>query len=122
MAVAAKRQFGDHVVTAVVRVGNKAVGAVVGPVHRAPEFAGNLKDTVICGLSRLLHYERAADVLGQDPDLVAADAKNTCHVIAGNGSISSTTSSAASLPTATVSTTTAATASLTYRTLSDGSA
>ena len=82
MPVLVERQLGQHVVVAAVAVGDKAARAVVGPFDRPAQFARGKEDAVIFGIGRLLHAERAADPLGQDAHLVAAEAKDGRNIIA----------------------------------------
>ncbi len=82
MAVLVERQLGGHVGVAAVAVGDKAARAVVGPFDRPAQFARGVQDAVVFGVGRLLHAKRAADPLGQDAHLVAADAKDAGDVVA----------------------------------------
>ena len=82
IAVLVERQLGGHLVVAAVRVGDKAAGALVGPFDRAAEFARRVQHAEIFRHVRLLHAERAADPVGNDPHLVAPDAEHAGDVVA----------------------------------------
>ena len=82
IAVAVERQFGGHLVVAAVAVGDEAARALVGPFDRAAQFARRVQDAVIFAIGRLLHAKRAADPVGQDAQLVAADAEHLGDVVA----------------------------------------
>ncbi len=70
-----ERQFPDHFVGRAMTVRDKAIGALVGPLHRPPERAGGMKKTDIFRKHRCLHAERTADLAGQHVDVLGLDAK-----------------------------------------------
>ena len=65
-----------------MRVGNEAAGTLVRPFDRSAELARRMHDAEMFGIGRLLHAERAADPVGQNPDLVALDAEHAGDVVA----------------------------------------
>src|SRR5260370_40624491 len=67
---------------AAMAVRNKAPRALVGPLDRAAELARRMQDAEILRRGRLLHAERAADAVGQNPQLVASDAEHAGDVVA----------------------------------------
>src|SRR5204862_6924717 len=82
VAIAVERQFGQHLRVAAMRVGDKAAGALVGPFDRPAEFARGVHQAIMLGIGCLLHAERAADPVGQYPQLVAPDAEHAGDVVA----------------------------------------
>ena len=69
-AVGIERELGMHQLRAAMAVGEKAAGALIGPFHRAAERLGRVQDADIFGVVDVLHPERAADIGGEDADLV----------------------------------------------------
>ena len=59
-----------HDLRAAVAVGEEAGGALVGPFHRPAQHLRRVRDAGIFGIVHVLHAERAADIGGQDANLV----------------------------------------------------
>ena len=79
-AVGVERKLGGDLVVAAVAVGHEAARALVGPFDRAPERARRMQHADIFGKRRRLHAERAADIAGQDADLLGLDLEDLRHV------------------------------------------
>ncbi len=79
LAFGIERQFGVHDLRAAVAVGQEAGRALVGPLHRAAEHLRRMQDADIFGIVHVLHAERAADIGGQDANLVVRHVQDFCE-------------------------------------------
>ena len=79
-AVGVERELGGDLVVAAVAVGDEAAGALVGPFDRAAERARGMQHADIFRKRRRLHAERAADIAGEDADLLGLDVEDFRHV------------------------------------------
>ena len=86
MAFGIQRQLGVDQLSAAVTVGQKAGRALVGPLHRAAERLGRMQDTDIFGIADILHAEGAADIGGENADLVVRHVEDLGQrrLVAGN--------------------------------------
>ena len=74
-AVGIERELGGEPVIAAVAVGDEAARALVGPLDRTAERGVQHAD--IFRKRRRLHAERAADMTGQDANLLRLDLKDS---------------------------------------------
>ena len=71
--------FHRHVEVAAVMVGDEAAGALVGPFHRPAEHLRGMQDADIFRIGGGLHAERAADIAGEDAELLGLGAEDVAH-------------------------------------------
>ncbi len=76
LAVLVEGELGVGFVIAAVAVGEEALGALVSPLHRAAELFGGEEEAGVLGVDRGLHAEGAADIAGEDVDLLRGDAED----------------------------------------------
>ena len=70
LAFGVERQLAVDLLRAAVAVGQKAGRALVGPFHRTAQRLRRMQDADIFGIVDVLHAERAADIGGQQVDLL----------------------------------------------------
>ena len=74
-AIAVHAQFGVDGDVATMVVGKEAFPTLRDPAHRAAELARGIEHEHVLGVSTALHAERAADILGDDADLIGRHLK-----------------------------------------------
>ena len=79
-AVGIERKLGGELVISPVAVGHEAARALVGPFDRTAERARRMQHADIFRKRRRLHAERAADMAGQDANLLRLDLEDLRHV------------------------------------------
>src|SRR5262249_16117023 len=76
-----QRQFGAHLVVAAVAVGEKAFRTFIGPFDRAAQYARGVQATDILRVGAGFHAERAADIAGEDAQLLHRDAEDAAQQV-----------------------------------------